>query len=73
MVIFRNNSEGIPECNMRLALNGSDYETVEILEDDVPDLEITNLKTDRGITHLQLIQLRLTSTIINCAICASQE
>ena len=73
MVIFRNNSEGILDCNMRLALNGSDYETVEILEEGVPDLEITNIKTDRGITHLQLIELILTSTIINCAICASQE
>ena len=38
-------------CNVRLALNGSDYETVKILEDKdiIPDIEISNLKTDEGM------------------------
>jgi hypothetical protein len=43
----------IPVCNVRLTLNGSDYEMVEILEDKniIPDLEISDLKTDKGIIY----------------------
>ena len=57
MVIFRNDLEsGISTliCNLRLALNGSDYELVEVLEDKdiIPDLEISELKTDKGIIYL---------------------
>ena len=57
MVIFRNDVEsGIPTltCTLRLALNGSDYELVEVLEDKdiIPDLEISELKTDKGIIYL---------------------
>ena len=37
-------------CNVRLTLNGSEYEMVEMLEekDIIPNCEILNLKTDQG-------------------------
>ena len=41
-------------CELKLTLNGSDYEMVEILEDKniIPNIEISNLTTHQGIVSL---------------------